>query len=28
MVQHAGFLGDGAKAQAAFKNWAYEHFGK
>lgn len=28
MVQHAGFLGDGAKAQGVFKNWASERFGK
>ena len=28
MVQHAGFPGDGAKAQEVFKNWALERFGK
>jgi CubicO group peptidase (beta-lactamase class C family) len=28
MVQHSGFLGDGAKAQGVFKNWAIERFGK
>lgn len=27
MVQHVGFPGEGAKAQAAFKNWALEQFG-
>ena len=28
MVQHAGFPGEGAKAQATFKKWALEQFGK
>ena len=28
MVQHSGFLGEGAKAQGVFKNWALERFGK
>jgi CubicO group peptidase (beta-lactamase class C family) len=28
MVQHAGFVGDGGKAQGVFKNWAVEKFGK
>ena len=28
MVQHAGFPGDGGKAQGVFKNWALEKFGK
>jgi hypothetical protein len=28
MVQHGGFLGDGAKTQGVFKNWALERFGK
>ncbi|MGA2501445.1 MAG: serine hydrolase domain-containing protein, partial [Tepidisphaeraceae bacterium] len=28
MVQHAGFPGDGAKAQDVFKRWAQERFGK
>jgi len=28
MVQHAGFPGEGGKAQGAFKNWALERFGK
>ncbi|MGC4004941.1 MAG: serine hydrolase domain-containing protein [Pirellulales bacterium] len=28
MVQHAGFPGDGAKAQGEFKQWAFEHFAK
>jgi len=28
MVQHAGFPGDGAKAQGLFKSWALENFGK
>ena len=27
MVQHAGFPGDGAKAQGVFNNWAAERFG-
>ncbi len=26
MVQHGGFVGDGAKAQGAFKNWALRQF--
>jgi CubicO group peptidase (beta-lactamase class C family) len=28
MVQHAGFPGEGAKAQGVFRNWALERFGK
>ena len=28
MVQHAGFPGEGGKAQGVFKNWAIERFGK
>jgi CubicO group peptidase (beta-lactamase class C family) len=28
MVQHAGFPGDGGKAQGVFKNWANERFAK
>lgn len=28
MVQHAGFPGEGGKAQGAFKSWALERFGK
>lgn len=28
MVQHAGFVGEGGKAQSVFKNWAIEKFGK
>ena len=28
MVQHAGFPGEGGKAQGVFKNWALEKFGK
>ena len=28
MVQHAGFPGEGAKAQGVLKNWTLEHFGK
>ncbi len=28
MVQHAGFTGEGAKAQGVFRNWALERFGK
>ena len=28
MVQHAGFPGDGGKAQEVFKNWALQRFGK
>jgi len=28
MVQHAGFPGDGAKAQEVFKRWAFERYGK
>jgi CubicO group peptidase (beta-lactamase class C family) len=28
MVQHAGFPGEGAKAQGVFKQWARERFGK
>jgi CubicO group peptidase (beta-lactamase class C family) len=28
MVQHAGFVGDGGKAQGVFKNWAVEKLGK
>jgi len=28
MVQHAGFPGDGGKAQGVFKSWALERFGK
>ncbi len=28
MVQHAGFPGEGGKAQGVFKNWAMQRFGK
>ena len=28
MVQHAGFPGEGGKAQGVFKSWALERFGK
>ena len=28
MVQHAGFPGEGGKAQSVFRNWALERFGK
>jgi CubicO group peptidase (beta-lactamase class C family) len=28
MVQHAGFPGEGGKAQGAFKSWALEKFGQ
>ncbi|MDB6038219.1 MAG: estB 3 [Verrucomicrobiales bacterium] len=28
MVQHGGFIGNGAKAQGVFKEWALERFGK
>ncbi|MDA7527619.1 beta-lactamase family protein [bacterium] len=28
MVQHGGYPGEGKKAHGAFKNWAYEKFGK
>ena len=28
MVQHAGFPGEGVKAQDVFKRWAYERYGK
>lgn len=28
MVQHAGFPGEGGKAQGSFRNWALERFGK
>ena len=28
MVQHAGFPGEGGKAQGVFRNWALESFGK
>ncbi len=28
LVQHGGFLGEGAKAQGVFKTWALEQFGK
>jgi CubicO group peptidase (beta-lactamase class C family) len=28
MVQHGGFVGNGAKAQGVFKDWALERFGK
>jgi len=28
MVQHGGFLGEGGKAQGAFRNWALDKFGK
>jgi len=28
MVQHGGYLGEGGKAQGAFRNWALDKFGK
>jgi CubicO group peptidase (beta-lactamase class C family) len=28
MVQHGGFLGEGGKAQGAFRNWVLDKFGK
>ncbi len=28
MVQHAGFPGEGGRAQSAFRSWTLEHFGK